>query len=386
MITPNTRDLYPIEQGLVYLDNGGFGLAPLEVTEKQREILADIERSPKRFFAYHCDEEWHKVRKLVAKRFSVDDNNLALVKNTTTGINGILRALQFKPSDEIIITSLIYGAIENATRHIAEPQGAKVIKIDFRFPNPSPEQCIEALDKAITPKTKLAIFDHIASFPGLVLPIKELADVCRKKGVISIIDGAHAPGQVELNINGVAPDFYVANIHKWYGAPRGCGFVWADPKWQANLKPAVISWNLEDKYPDCFRWTGTDDPSAWLSIPAAFDFVDRKLGGEENLRKHNHDLVLAGGALLAKEWGTKITTPESMTGCMLAVPLPEDLPYALNDEKRVALQRALSDRKIENCMPLFDSKRHYIRTSAYAYNDIVDFERLAETVSSMRIK
>jgi isopenicillin-N epimerase len=209
--------------------------------------------------------------------------------------------------------------------------------------------------------------------------------LCRERGVAVLVDAAHAPGQVAVDINAIQPDWYVANLHKWYFVPRGCGFLWATEARQDSLMPPVLSWDIGEKFPDRFDWTGTHDPTPWLAIPEAFAFMDQF--GEEKVRAHNHRLVLEGAALLATAWDVKVTVPEGMIGSMVLVPLPKDLPYALTDQERLRLQEDLEKKySIISCVPFSSHDRHYVRIAASIYNELSDYKKLAIAINAMRKK
>ena len=383
MIDANTRALFPLKKNLVYLDHGSFGVTPRKVMQAREKLLRRIEKAPRAFLTYEYKPAWQAIRAQVAQRFSVGKGNLALIENATEGINAILRSFPFRSGDEILTTTLTYGAIQNAVAYIASMHGVKVVQANLRFPDASPEQCLEAVRKAITGRTKMAILDHITSSTGMVLPIIEMTKICRERDVAVLVDAAHAPGQVAVDINAIHADWYVANLHKWYFVPRGCGFIWAVQERQDDLMPAVLSWDIGEKFPDRFGWTGTRDPTSWLSIPAAFAFMDQF--GEAKVRAHNHRLVLEGAALLSRDWDTKITTPKSMIGSMVLVPLPEDLPYSLTEQERLRLQEDLAKKfNIIACVPYTSQSRHYLRISASIYNELSDYKKLAIAINSLR--
>ena len=292
MALPGGKAAFAFEAGTTYLDHGGFGVAPREVLRVAFEMREAVEAAPRPFFDQDCRPRWRDVAGRVARRFSAAAGDLALVDNVTDGANAVLRALALRPGDEILITSMTYGALAFAAMRIAEEKGASVIEASIPFPTPSPELCVEAIRATLTPRTRLAILDHVTSPTALVLPIAEMTRACRDRGVMVLADGAHAPGNVALDISAVGADWYVGNLHKWYFAPRGCGFLWAHPDRRGRLAPTVLSWSIDKPFPHSFEWTGTRDPSAWLSAPAAFDFMDRF--GEVEIRKHNHDLVMEG--------------------------------------------------------------------------------------------
>jgi isopenicillin-N epimerase len=383
MISSDARDLFPLKDGAVYLNHGGFGVTPRAVMAERTSILREIEKAPSPFFAHTCKEKWNVIAARVAARFGVAANSVALVDNVTDGINAVLRSFAFKPGDQILITSMTYGAIDLAARHIGGKSGAVVVRMQIPFPSPSPERCVEALQAALTPQTQMAILDHVTSSTALVLPITEMTRVCRERGVAVLIDGAHAPGNIPLDISSIAADWYVANLHKWYFVPRGCGFIWAAPDRRIKLVPNVISWEVEREFPYSFGWTGTRDPSSWLAIPAAFASVDKY--GEDKIRTHNHALVREGLALLADDWKVRVDTPDSMISSMALIPLPHGKLCGTDEESRLALQRKLwEDFGIEACPTFHHNGTVWLRFSAQIYNSLDDYEKLARAIRVLR--
>jgi isopenicillin-N epimerase len=383
MISSEARDLFPLKEGAVYLNHGGFGVAPREVMAARTAILREIEEAPSPFFTHDYRGKWNSTAVCVAVRLGVAPDSLALVDNVTDGINAVLRAFAFKSGDEILTTSLTYGAIDLAAEHIARRYAATVTRMPIPFPNPSPARCLEALHAALTPRTRLAILDHVTSSTALVLPIAEMARICRERGTAVLVDGAHVPGNVPFDISAIAADWYVANLHKWYFVPRSCGLLWAAPDRRGGLVPNVLSWEIKREFPHSFEWTGTRDPSAWLSIPPAFAFMDRF--GEEKVRAHNHRLVRQGMALLTQAWQVRTDTPDSMIGSMALVPLPDGMPYTTDEESRIRMQRRLWDRFGVEANPSFASNGTiWLRFSAQIYNSLADYEKLAHAVLALR--
>ena len=383
MISSGARDLFPLKETAVYLNHGGFGVAPREVMAARAAILQGIEEAPGPFFAHDYRGKWNSTAAYLAARLGVGAGSLALVDNVTDGINAVLRAFAFKPGDEILTTSLTYGAIDLAAEHIARQCAATVVRMPIPFPNPSPERCLEALQAALTPRTRLAVLDHITSSTALVLPVAEMARICRERDVAVLVDGAHVPGNVALDISSISADWYVANLHKWYFVPRGCGFLWAAPNRHGSLVPNVLSWDIKREFPHSFEWTGTRDPSAWLSIPAAFAFMDRF--GEEKVRPHNHSLVREGMALVAETWKVPVDTPDSMIGSMALVSLPDNITCATDEESRIRLQKRLWDEfGIEACPSFHHNGTIWLRFSAQIYNSLADYEKLARAILNLR--
>jgi isopenicillin-N epimerase len=376
------RHLFSFDEGTTYLDHGGFGVAPKEVRLVAAQWREKVEAAPRVFFEAEWRPLWREAAALVARRFAAKPEELALVDNATDGLNAVLRALELAPGDEILVTSMTYGAVANAARRIAVGQGARVVEARIPFPAPNPELCVEAAAKAITPRTRLVIFDHVTSPTALVMPLAEMIAACRARGVPVLVDGAHAPGAVPLDLEALGADWYVANLHKWSFAPRACGFLWARSDRRERLAPTVLSWDIDKPFPQCFEWTGTRDPSPWLSIPAAFAFMDRF--GEAEVRRHNHALAIEGARLLADFWGVRQETPEGMIGAMALVPLPQSASLPGTDAGRNHAQMTLWETAgIASACMLFEG-RLYLRVSAQIYNTIDDFEKLARAVDGMR--
>ena len=381
MAIGEARQLFSLAEGTTYLDHGAFGVAPNEVLRVAAQMREWVEAAPRPFFDNECRPRWREAAALVAKRFSARAEDLALVDNVTDGVNAILRSLSFAPGDEILITSMTYGAVANAARRIAGRQGARVVEARLPYPALGDEACVEAVRAAIGPKVKLAILDHIVSPTALVLPVAEMVRTCRERGVAALVDGAHVPGHIPLDIEAIDADWYVANLHKWHFVPRACGFLWARRDRQEGLASTVLSWDIDKPFPYSFEWTGTRDPSSWLTIPAAFAFMDRF--GADNVRKHNHDLAIEGAALLAKAWGVPPGAAAHMTGAMVLVPLPARSATPPTYQGCEGLQKALwNDHRIACACMLFEG-RVALRVCAQIYNTIDDYEKLARAVRTL---
>jgi isopenicillin-N epimerase len=241
---------------------------------------------------------------------------------------------------------------------------------------------VRAVERAITPRTRLALLDHVTSETALVLPLAEMAAACRARGVAVLVDGAHAPGAIEVDIAALGVDWYVANLHKWAFAPRSCGVLWAAPERRAGLHPCVLSWDVTSgDWLQEFDWTGTRDPSPWLAAPAALAFMRDRLGTEA-MRHHNHALAWESARMLAERWRRDWPTPESMVGCMVTVALPERVgPVDAISAQR--LRDALLERHAIEVPVIARAGALWLRGSLQVYNEASDVERLAEAVESL---
>ncbi|MEO5617375.1 MAG: aminotransferase class V-fold PLP-dependent enzyme [Candidatus Eisenbacteria bacterium] len=287
-----------------------------------------------------------------------------------------MRSFPFAAGDEVLVTDLGYGAVTNAARHAATERGATVRAVAIPCPVRDPEDCVAAIVGAVAPRTRLAIVDHVTSESALVLPVREIVAGLKARGVSVLVDGAHAPGALELDVPSIGADWYIANLHKWACAPRGCGFLWAPAERQPGLHPAVISWGYGKSFLDEFDLVGTRDPSPMLAAPEGLSFMHEL--GLAAMRRYQHELAWEAGQMLAARWGTTFVTPRSMIGSMVTVPLPARAGAVAADAQRLRDALLYEDR-IEVQMHAQRGEL-WARVSAQVYVEIADIERLAEAV------
>jgi len=381
---------WPLDPGIVYLNHGTVGVTPRRVLEAQQALRDEIERSPSRFMlrelsgggasASKSKPRLRAAAEAVAEFLGADGEDLVFVENATTGVNAVLRSLEFGAGDDIVITDRVYGAVEHAARHAAGRRGASVRRVELPEPVRDPAQVTEAIDDSIGAATKLVIADHITSESALLFPIAEIAARCRAKGVPLLVDGAHGPGAIAVDIPSIGADWYTGNLHKWGWSPRSCAILWTAPARQAETRPAVISWGYEQGYLLEFDWAATRDPTPMLAAPEGIAFM-RELGLDD-MRRWNHTLAWQGARILAARWETDFVTPESMIGTMATVPLPAE--YGVTSDHAVRLRAALLfEDGIEVQMHPW-SGRLWARISGQVYNEMSDVERLAEAVLARR--
>ncbi|MEQ1570843.1 MAG: aminotransferase class V-fold PLP-dependent enzyme [Myxococcota bacterium] len=379
------RDKFYLDPAVVYLNHGTVGVTPIEVLEAQQQIVRAIERHPSRYLLRELTEvgagradggppHLRVAAERVAAFLGVDGRDLVFVDNASTGVNAVLRSFPLQRGDTIALTRYGYGSVQLAAQAVAERVGATVAVIGMPFPVRSPAEVVAAFDAGLPPGTRLAIVDHIASDTGLLLPIAEIAAICRARGVVLLVDGAHAPGSIDLDIDALGADLYTANLHKWMWTPRSSGILWAKREHQAWLQPVVTSWGAS--FPASFDLPGTRDPSAHLAAPAALDLLERV--GVAAVRDHNHALVWAGARRLAERWGTELVTPESMVASMVAVPLPARL--GTTREAALALRFWLQDTHNVELHVGADGERMWARVAGQVYVTPDDFERAGDAV------
>jgi isopenicillin-N epimerase len=382
---------FPLEPDGVYLNHGTVGVTPLVVMRARAAILDEIERHPARFMIRELmnlgltpPPEAPRLRAAaaqVAAFLGVAGDGLAFVDNASSGVNAVLRSFPWQPGDELLIHDQAYGGVARAAAFIARERGVKVAAVALPFPAREPAEFVRAVERAITPRTRLALLDHVVSETALVLPLAEMAAACRARGVPVLVDGAHAPGAIAVDIAALGVDWYVANLHKWAFAPRSCGVLWAAPGRRGALHPGVISWGVtNDDWLQEFDWTGTRDPSPWLAAPAGLDFM-RDVLGVAAMREHNHRLAWQSAERLAQRWGQPWTTPESMVGCMVSVPLPAR--FATDAATASRLRDALLFEHGIECAVIARAEALWVRLSLQVYNDEDDIERLAHAVDAL---
>lgn len=390
---------FPLEPGAVYLNHGTVGVTPLAVMQARVKILDDIERHPSRAMIRElmrlgtllpADElaaappaRLREAAARVAAFLGAEGDGLVFVDNASSGVNAVLRSIALEIDDEILVPDLAYGGVLRAATFIARERGAVVRTVSMPFPARDAGEYVRAIEAAIGPRTRLAILDHIASETALVLPLAEMAAACRERRVAVLVDGAHAPGAIDVDIDSLGVDWYAANLHKWAFAPRGCGVLWAAPERRRGLHPAVISWGVTNgDWLQEFDWTGTRDPSPWLAAPAGLDFMHDVLGLAA-MREHNHRLAWESARHLAERWQRPWTTPEAMVGCMASVPLPERFGPADAATAQRLRDALLFEHGIEiPVIALAGGLR--LRLSIQVYNDEGDIERLAHAIDVLR--
>jgi isopenicillin-N epimerase len=318
-------------------------------------------------------EALRSAAKSLGAFIGADGRDIAFVENATTDCNAVLRSLRPTAGDEVLVLSHGYQPVRNAVRYVAEPAGARVVEVEVAFPRPQPDAILAGIGAALTRRTRIAVIDHITSPSALVLPLVEIVALCRSAGVAVLVDGAHAPGQIPLDLRTIGADWYVGNCHKWLCAPKGCGFLWAAPERQADLHPVTISHGYGKGFLAEFDWTGTADRSAFLCVAAAIDFHER-LGGPA-LMARNLALAAEAAGLLARRLGTELGVEGTMAGAMRVVRLP--VTGAATPEHAAELRKRLLERRADAPLHAIDGGI-WLRLSAHAYNEIADYEQLAE--------
>jgi isopenicillin-N epimerase len=401
--SPHARH-WSLDPEVVFLNHGSFGACPAPVLEAQGAWRERMESEPVRFMVNELEPALDAARERMAIFLGAAPDDLAFMHNATSGVNAVLRSLRFEPGDEILGADHEYNACLNAARHVAERAGARLVVAALPFPVAGADEIVERVLAAVTPRTRLALLSHITSPTAVVLPVRQLVRELTSRGVEVLIDGAHAPGNVPVDLGdletaGLA--YWTGNLHKWVCAPKGAAVLWVRRDRQAQIHPLTISHGANDARTDRsrfrleFDWQGTDDLSAVLAAPVALDFVGGLLpGGWPAVRAHNHDLVLSGRDALCRRLGVVPPVPDAMLGSMAAVLLPEGAgggaSRALSPLDADPIQLALSER-YHIQVPVLPwptpwtpgftpemPRRRLVRLSAHLYNDPAEYDLLAE--------
>jgi isopenicillin-N epimerase len=396
---------FALEPGGVFLNHGSFGATPRVVIEALNNFRARMEAEPVRFFVRELEPLLDESRHRMASFVGADADGFAFVRNATEGVSTVVRSLTLQPGDEILTSDHEYNACNNALALMAERTGARIVRARVPFPIRQESEVTDAILAACTPRTRLALVSHITSPTGLVLPVEAIIPVLAARGIEVLLDGAHAPGHLPLNVSALAAlgcTYYTGNFHKWVCAPKGCAFLWVHPDRREGARaivPLSISHGFNSARADrsrfrlLFDFAGTADYAPFLAAPFALDAMaamspgggdEGRVGGWPGIMKHNRDLALAGRAILIAALGTEPTCPESMVGALATATLPArtareaDAPTAYHDP--------LQDRLITHwsiqvpIVPFPAPPARHVRIAAQVYNTPDQYRYLARAL------
>jgi isopenicillin-N epimerase len=392
-MAPDLSRFWSLDPSVTFLNHGSFGACPRAVLAKQAELRDEMERQPVRFLWHGFEPRLDAARSALAAFLGADPEDLVFVDNATSGLNAVLRSLRFAPGDELVVTDQEYNASRNILEFVAARAGAKVVVAHLPFPIDAPGRVESAVLERVTSRTRLVLIDHVTSQTGLILPVGRLAPELAARGIDLLVDGAHGPGMVPLELRRLGVPFYTGNCHKWLCAPKGAAFLWVRRDRQAEIRPAVISHGANSPRTDRsrylleFGWTGTDDPTAWLCVPEAIRFLGSLLpGGWPELMALNRALALAARDLLCQALGIDPPAPDEMIGTLVALPLP-DLKGA---PPAAPLYRDPLEERLESrygiVLPVMawpDYPKRLLRVAAQAYNSLPQYEKLAAALREL---
>ena len=385
---------WALDPNVVFLNHGSFGARTKIVLARQQKLRTEMERQPLTFLARTYQERLDAARAVLAGFVGAAEEDLVFVRNATTAVNSVLRSLPFGPGDEVIVTSHGYRACNKSVEYAVEPRGGKVVVAEIPFPIERPEQAVDAIFDCVSERTKLALVDHVTSPTALVLPLERIVAGLNERGVDTLVDGAHAPGMIPLEIEKLGAAYYTGNLHKWPCCPVGAAFLWVRPNRQEGIHPAVISHGYRNARPgrpplqEEFDWQGTDDPSSWMCLETSLSYFDEAIGGMAAAAERNHTMAVEARRFLCDALEIVPPCPEEMLGSMATIPLSGGPKWEAAEAVSSAvavhpLQRRLNDEYgIEIPISRWpDDSSLTIRLSAHLYNKTEQFELLADVLA-----
>ena len=360
-----------------YLNHGAFGVVPISVQRAQHRLRDEMESNPVRFYAQGLMDRIVHTRRHLAGFLGADPDGCALVPNTTAAVSLVLQSVRLEAGDEVLLTDHAYGAVALATRRECRRTGANARTVALPLAAPA-AATVSRVRAALRPgRTRLLIIDQLASATSQILPVTAIAAAARDAGIPVLVDGAHAPGMLPVDVAAIGADFWVGNLHKWAFAPRGTALLAVAPGWRRRIDPLIVSWEQDSGFPLSVEFQGTLDYSPWLAAPAGL-FLLRTLG--VNLaREHNAALAAYGQRVVGAALGVPVAElpdPGGPTAAMRIVPLPAGL--ATTQTEAQALRQHIADKLATEVGVTAWGGRGWLRLSAQVYNRGDEYDRLAE--------
>lgn len=389
---------WALDPGVVFLNHGSFGACPRVVLQAQDRFRAQMEREPVTFFVRDLFELTDQARDALAPVIGARAKDIAFVPNATTGVANVINSLDLSPGDEILFASVEYPACRAIVRAACDRTGAVPVELNLPWPAQSEDQMVEAILSLASEKTKLCLLSHITSATAIVMPAARIIDALRERGIDTLLDGAHAPGMLDLDLDELSPAYATGNCHKWLCAPKGCAYLWVREDKQASIRPVVHSvyapvldhkpWPGRSQFQTDFDYVGTDDYTARLALPESIRFMQGVLpGGLPEVRERNNALARTARDTLCDRVGATPTAPDSMTGSMAVVTLPEPSPDAA---ARLAATESIFNSPLQTRLlehhsiqvPVWTapSGQSMVRLSAQLYNSRAQYEHLASAL------
>ena len=372
-----------LDPEITFLNHGSFGACPRPVFETYQNWQHQLEARPVEFLDRQMSARMSAARATLAVYLNCQADDLVYFPNPTTAINMVARSLSLQPGDEILTTDHEYGAMDRTWRYICEQKGASYVQQNIPLPVTTPEDFVDAFWAGVTSNTKIIFISHITSATALTFPVEEICRRARAADILSIVDGAHVPGQIALDLNAIGADIYVGACHKWLMAPKGSAFLYASPQVQTWLDPLVVSWGYDAdpefgsgvRFIDYHEWQGTRDLAAFLSVPAAIAFQDDH--DWINVREQCHQLARTARQRMVKLTNLPPICPDTSQWFMqmFAVPLPEV-------DEQTLKKRLYNEYQIE--VPLYRWQgTPIIRVSIQGYNSQADIDKLVEALEEL---
>lgn len=375
------RSEFLLEDDVVFLNHGSFGACPREVHDEYQRLQRQLERQPVRFLQREYPNLIAQARAALAEFIGASDTEVVFVSNPTYAVNEIVRSLDLNPGDEVLISNHEYGACRNAWDYMAAARGFEVIEQDIPLPY-SDEAFIERFWQRVTAQTKVIFLSHITSPTALTLPVAEICHRAGERGILTVIDGAHAPGQMELDLQHMQPDFYVATCHKWLCAPKGSAFMYARQAVQHKIEPLIVGWGWGSErrlfdsgsnFLDYHEWLGTHDPSAYLSVPAAIAFQRQHDWHSVRNRCHQLAIDVIEAATSRIPQLTRVHSNQYFQQMALLELHQRVEPFEF--------RQRLYERHLVEVPVTHLGERQFLRVSLQAYNTPADVDKFVDAVA-----
>jgi isopenicillin-N epimerase len=374
---PGARLLFSIDPAVSFLNHGSFGAVPIAVQRAQQRIRDEIESNPVRFYGEGVVDRIIHTRRHLAGFLGADPDSSALLSNTTAAVSLVLQSVRLESADEVLVTDHVYGAVDLAVRRRCRRAGASVRSVSLPL-DASDAEIVARVRSALRPgKTKLLIIEHLSSATAKLFPVREVAAAAREHEIPVLVDAAHVPGMLAVEVSGLGADFWVGNLHKWAFAPRGTALLAVAPAWRRRIEPLVVSWEQEQGFPLSVEYQGTIDYTPWLAAPTGL-FTLRTLGWAA-VREHNAALAAHGQRVVGAALGVDpadLPEPGHPEISMRVVPLPAGL--VTNSAEAIALREYLADKLSTEVQVSGWNGRGLLRLSAQVYNRADEYDRLAE--------
>ncbi len=381
-----------LDTNIVYLNHGSFGATPKKVLQAQQAIQAEMEAEAIDFFVDKLPTYIDESKTALAAFVGTSSNNIVFTPNTTTGVNTIFNSIACKPGDEWLVTNHTYGACVHAAKHYTHRNGATITTAQIPFPLQTDDEILDAIAAAITSKTTLALIDYITSATATIFPVKKIIELLHSKNIEVLIDAAHAPGMVDLNIDELKADYFVANCHKWICSPKGSAFIYVAPQYQSKIHPLIISHYNDTAEGTAAHWSnqfmfdGTHDYSAYITVKdAILEMQNIAKLDWAGIRNANHELVWTGANKIADAFDVKLPTPKHMVGTICNIPVLNGQLLQHKYMGKTELKQKLFDEfSIEVPLIIFPSApTQWIRISAQLYNNMDQYDYLTDCLKKL---
>lgn len=365
-----------VDPAVAYLNHGGFGALPVEVADAAAQLRAEVEANPTDVLMRQWQGRVDAVRARVAALLRADASELVFVPNATAGTATVLSSLALSAGDEVVSTDHRYPAVQSQLGMEAARRGLRIVETHVPV-DATGDEIVAAVMGSVGSRTKLVVVDQIASPTGVHFPVRELVAAVHAAGLPILVDAAHAPGQVDVDLTAIDADFWVGNLHKWVCSPRACAVMRIAPRWQAVVRPLVASHGYAEGYQQAFDWTGTHDPVPLFAVPAALDFWERL--GWDAVRRHQHALATDGARHVAEALGTRVAGRDELTAAMRLV----ELPSPLSAEQGADVAGRLTTEHKTTAHITQHGGSSYVRMCGQLYNVPEHFERLAAGLTAV---